>query len=117
MSKGMFTELMEAADKKREQPKPEAQQLPKAAPPPPDDGLLPGDLQDLSEAGYNSHSYRFTEAENRWIRRFCLRASEQLDRKVSHNTLIRVLLRLADQEWSTDPDRNRLRDLLSKIKD
>ena len=117
MSKGMFTELMEAADKKPEQQQPQRPEATKPAPPPKDDGLLPGDLQDLSDAGYNSHSYRFTEAENRWIRRFCLRASELLDRKVSHNTLIRVLLRLADQEWTTDPDRNRLRDLLSKIKD
>ena len=117
MSKGMFTELMEAADKKHEQPKPEQQPRPAKPTPPPAIDLLSSDLEDLSVAGYNSHSYRFTDAENRYIRRFCLRASEILDRKISHNTLIRVLLRLADQEWSADPNSNRLLDMLSKIKD
>ena len=115
MSKGMFTELMEAFDKKQ---KPHVEQATRAEiPTPPPDDLLPDSLEDLSTVGYNSHSYRFTETEIRWMRGFSLRASELLDRKISHNSLVRVLLRLADQEWKTDPDRNRLHDLLSKIKD
>jgi hypothetical protein len=111
----MFTELMEASDKI--QGPPVKRELRDAKIVPPSDDLLTDDLEDLSAVGYNSHSYRFTETEIRWMRRFSLRASEILDRKVSHNSLVRVLLRLADQEWKNDPDRNRLRDLLSKIKD
>lgn len=69
-------------------------------------------LEDLSAAGYTSHSYRFTERELRWLRRFCMRLSEMLDRPVSHNTLIRLLFRLADGEWRSNPDNNKLRTLL-----
>jgi hypothetical protein len=113
--KGMFTELMEASDKKQKPPVEQEARVASPTPPPTD--LLPDSLEDLSTVGYNSHSYRFTETEIRWMRRFSLRASELLDRKISHNSLVRVLLRLADQEWKTDPDRNRLRDILSKLKD
>jgi hypothetical protein len=111
----MFTELMEASDKEQKLPVERERREAKIVPA--SDDLLPDDLEDLSAVGYNSHSYRFTETEIRWMRRFSLRASELLDRKISHNSLVRVLLRLADQEWKTHPDRNRLRDLLSKIKD
>lgn len=122
MSKGMFTELMEASEPKKVAPahrrgQPTKPPLPPPKVPRPSDDLLPGDLEDLSAAGYNSHSYRFTEAEIRWLRRFCLRASERLDRQISHNTLIRLLLRLADQEWQGNPRSNRILQLLAKLKD
>ncbi len=114
--KGMFTELMEASSS-REQPRRKAKRVtpPLAAPSPPDD-RLPRELEDLSSVGYNSHSYRLTESEVRWLRRFCLRASERLDRTISHNTLFRVLLRLADDEWNSSPDKNRLLDSFSRLK-
>jgi len=79
------------------------------------DDLLPSRLEDLSEVGYNSHSYRFTDGEIRWLRRFCLRLSETLDRPVAHNTLIRTLFRLADSEWRASPDANRILDLLTEL--
>jgi len=111
----MFTELMEASAPKERPPRKEARsEKPKPALP---DDLLPTELEDLSQAGYTSHSYRFTEAELRWLRRLCLRASERLDRQISHNTLVRVLLRLAEKEWKANPDDNRLLDLLTRIKD
>jgi len=119
----MFTELMEASEPKKVAPAPRKEQPAKPSPAPPPgtqrstDDLLPGDLEDLSAAGYNSHSYRFTEAEIRWLRRFCLRASERLDRQISHNTLIRVMLRLADQEWQDNPRNNRILQLLGRTKD
>ena len=116
MGKGMFTELMEAAQAKDQAPQEQPQSGPPKKPSSQDD-MLPGDLEDISQAGYTSHSYRFTEAELRWLRRFCLRASERIDRRISHNTLIRLLLRLADDEWKTNPDENRLLDLLSRLKD
>lgn len=83
--------------------------------PTPDDPIL-GELEDLSEAGYNSHSFRFTESELRWLRRFSLRLSEVLDRQISRNTLIRCLLRLAQNEWKRNPESNRLRDFLARLK-
>ncbi len=115
MPKGMFTELMEASNTE-ERPKPKSEKAARvpASTPPPDD-QLPRELEDLSQAGYNSHSYRLSESEIRWLRRFCLRASERIDRHISHNTLFRVLLRLADQEWQSDPDGNRLLELLSRL--
>jgi hypothetical protein len=67
--------------------------------------------------GYTSHSYRFTDEELQWLEQFCLQAGAKLGRRVHHNTLMRILLRLADEEWQTNPDSNRLFDHLSKIKD
>jgi hypothetical protein len=119
----MFTELMEASEPRKAVAAPSKRQPAKPSPPPPPapprqpDDLLPGDLEDLSTAGYNSHSYRFTEAEIRWLRRFCLRASERLDRQISHNTLIRVLLRLADDEWRGNPRSNRILQMLGRLRD
>jgi hypothetical protein len=114
----MFTELMEASSSeeqpRRERGRPRAPSPPLPIPPKTD--RLPDELEDLSRAGYNSHSYRFTETEVRWLRRFCLRASERLDKPISHNTLFRVLLRLADQEWNSSRDANRLLDFLSHVK-
>jgi hypothetical protein len=120
MTKGMFTQLMEAAENERKVKKPQTDQDQEPHKPRPTkttDDLLPPALEDLSQVGYNSHSYRFTDSEIRWLRRFSLRISENLDRHISHNTLIRLLLRLADQEWKSDPSSNRLFDLLSQIKD
>jgi hypothetical protein len=77
---------------------------------------LPDQLDDLSQTGYTSHSYRFTEQELRWLRLFCHRASADLDRPVTHNTLMRLLFRLADHEWKTNPTDNRLRDLILSLK-
>ncbi len=116
MAKGMFTELMEASSSEEHpQRKPKRATTPPVPAPPPDD-RLPRELEDLSRVGYNSHSYRLTETEVRWLRRFCLRASERLDRPISHNTLFRILLRLADEEWNDSPDKNRLLDFLSRLK-
>jgi hypothetical protein len=119
MTKGMFTQLMEAAENERKvkQPVTEQDQTPSPRPTRMADELLPPALEDLSQVGYNSHSYRFTDSEIRWLRRFSLRLSENLDRHISHNTLIRLLLRLADQEWKSNPSANRLFELLSQIKD
>jgi hypothetical protein len=77
---------------------------------------LPTELDDLSESGYTSHSYRFTDDELRWLQRFCLEAGAKVGRPVHHNTLMRVLLRLADEEWKASPNENRLLKLLSQIK-
>lgn len=74
------------------------------------------ELEDLGAVGYTSHSYRLTETELRWLRRFSMHLSERLDQTVSHNTLIRLLLRVANQEWQQNPDHNRLLDLLSQLK-
>ena len=119
MTKGMFTQLMEAAESERKVKKPAADQDQEPTPRPTmtANELLPPGLEDLSQVGYNSHSYRFTDSEIRWLRRFSLRLSENLDRHISHNTLIRLLLRLADQEWKSDPSANRLFELLSQIKE
>ena len=116
MTRGMFTELMEATKATGRAPRGQAEGRPpkKTAT---QDSALSATLEDLSCAGYTSHSYRFTNAELRWLRRFCLRASERLDRQVSHNTLLRLLFRLADQEWNTNPRENRLLDLLSHLRD
>lgn len=115
MDKGMFTELMEASSDEERTPRGKSREETKNSSPPGD--LLPGNLEDLSEAGYTAHTYRFTDAEMRWLRWFCLRASEQLDKKITHNSLIRTLMRLASNEWASKPSKNRLRDLLSRLKD
>lgn len=81
------------------------------------DATLPDALENIGEAGYTSHSYRLTDAEVRWLRRFCLRLSEQMDRTVSQNELIRTLFRLADEDWRAKPDDNRILDQLSRLKD
>jgi hypothetical protein len=108
----MFAQLMEegASRDPAEKPAPQAKLVPKR------DNTLPRDLEDIGSAGYTSHSYRLTEVELRWLRRFSLQLSERLDRTVSHNTLIRLLLRLGDAEWSSNPNKNRLLDLLSRLK-
>lgn len=107
----MFAQLMEETVPERPE-----QRIPKPKPAPPKDNALPHDLEDLGSVGYTSHSYRLTESELRWLRRFSMQLSERLDRTVSHNTLIRLLLRLGDAEWSSNPDKNRLLDLLSRLK-
>lgn len=80
------------------------------------DSQLPDEMESIGEAGYTSHSYRLTEAEVRWLRRFCLRLSEQMDRTVSQNELIRTLFRMADEDWRKSTDDNRLLDQLSRNK-
>lgn len=82
-----------------------------------DELRLPDALENIGEAGYTSHSYRLTDAEVRWLRRFCFKLSEQMDRTVSQNELIRTLFRLADEDWRAKPDNNRLLDQLSQHKD
>lgn len=116
MSKGMFTELMETSSSDERPVAKPRKKVQSPAPIPPLGDQLPAELEELSNAGYNSHSYRLSETEIRWFRRFCLRASERVDRHISHNTLFRALLRLADEEWKSNPDGNRLLKLLSRIK-
>lgn len=108
----MFAQLMEdgAGPAPAEKPASEAKPVPKR------DYVLPRDLEDIGSAGYTSHSYRLTEVELRGLRRFSLQLSERMDRTVSHNTLIRLLLRLGDAEWSSNPNKNRLLDLLLRLK-
>lgn len=112
----MFAQLME--DKQQPAPPvPLTKPQPPSTPDPlPADPVLPRGLEDLSDAGYTSHSYRLTEAELRWLRRFCLRLSEQRDQTVSHNTFVRLLLRLAQAEWDKNPKNNHLLKLLSELK-
>lgn len=110
-----LVQLQEPRRKPRVPPTGKPQMTEKPSPPPPDDPIL-GELEDLSEAGYNSHSFRFTESELRWLRRFSLRLSETLDRQISRNTLVRCLLRIGQKEWNRNPESNRLRDLLSRLK-
>ena len=117
MTRGMFTELMETTTATGRAPRGQAVEARPTKETATQDRALSGTLEDLSRAGYTSHSYRFTNAELRWLRRFCLRASERLDRQVSHNTLLRLFFRLADQEWNTNPRENRLLDLLSRLRD
>ena len=78
---------------------------------------LPHELDDLSQVGYRSHSFRFTTAESRWLSSECLQLSAQLDRPITHNTLIRVLLRVADDAMKNNPAKNDLLDKLLRIKD
>jgi len=113
--KGMFTELMEASDSQGRPRRQSRSATPPSVPAPSPDDRLPRELERMRV--HSSHSYRFTEAELRWLRRFCLHASERLDRRISHNTLFRVLLRLADDEWSKNPEKNRLLDFLSRIQE
>ena len=108
----MFAQLMED----RPSPAPDDKPAGEAKPVPKKDYTLPRELEDIGSAGYTSHSYRLTEVELRWLRRFSLQLSERLDRTVSHNTLIRLLLRLGDAEWTSNPNKNRLLDLLSRLK-
>jgi hypothetical protein len=115
----MFAQLMEDKPHEPQPAKPELPAKPErhARPDPlPADPILPADLEDLSGAGYTSHSYRLTEAELKWLRRFCLRLSEHRDQTVSHNTFVRLLLRLAQDEWDKDPKDNHLLQLLSRLK-
>ncbi len=116
----MFAQLMEtqAADEPASHPKlaPPAPTEPKASKPR-DELKLPDELENIGDAGYTSHSYRLTDAEVRWLRRFCFKLSEQMDRTVSQNELIRTLFRLADEDWRAKPDANRILDQLSQHKD
>lgn len=121
-SDGTFSKLMELAESLPREPKRHTKQ---AEPTPtrrarqqepPHSDSLPKHLDDLSETGYTSHSYRFTEEELRWLRLFCYRVSADLDRPVNHNTLVRLLLRLADQEWKANPQDNKLRRLILALK-
>lgn len=112
----MFAQLMEpspeAAESDKQQPKPISHPAKPNEPQRREMEILDELLEELSQAGYTSHSYRFTENELRWLRRFCLRLSEALDRPVSHNTFIRLLFRLADAEWRSNPEKNKLRTLI-----
>ena len=117
MAEGMYSKLMEL---NKEQTRPA-----QGSPPPTDDEetpanhtlpLLPLELEDPRDTGSKSHSYRFTINEIHWLRRFCDHLSVELDRDVSHNTLVRLLLRLALAEWEENPDSNRLRHLIVKAR-
>lgn len=113
----MFAELMATKDEPASPPPPLTPKAKKVEPERADDIVLPAHLESLGDVGYTTHSYRVTEAELRWLRRFTLRLSERLDRRISHNTLIRVLLRIADGEWRRSPDKNPLLEELFNIKD
>ncbi len=112
----MFSQLMAESERPPEPAKEERPPVERRTPPSANrvDDLLPDRLEDLGEAGYTSHSYRLTEAELKWLRRFALRLSEHTDRSISHNTLIRALLRLADEEWRKNPEKNRLFTILDR---
>lgn len=116
----MFTQLMESqpddAPEAREVIKPDPKARTAKASKPVDELRLPDELESIGDAGYTSHSYRLTDAEVRWLRRFCFKISEQLDRTVSQNELIRSLFRLADKEWRRKPDNNEVIDELSQHK-
>src|SRR5262245_31048297 len=98
--KGMFTELMEPSNEQPEQSRPPKARSGQPQAPDPAADHLPPELANPSRPGYNAHSYRFSAAEIRWLRRFSVRASEVLDRNISRNSMIRVLLRLAEAEWN-----------------
>lgn len=121
-NEGTYSALVElqeqATDAKplaRQRPKPE--RLDPQARNEPLKSQLPHELDDLSEVGYRSHSFRFTTAESRWLSSECLQLSAQLDRPITHNTLIRVLLRVADDAMKNNPDKNDLLDKLLSIRD
>lgn len=78
---------------------------------------LPRELENIARVGYVSHSFRLTTAEKEWLDSFCFRLSAQLDRKVTHNALVRVLLRIADTTMKKKPHENELLDRLLEIKD
>jgi hypothetical protein len=116
----MFAQLMETQPEDgAEVPKPSrsAHAKPSKTPTATSELRLPDELENIGEAGYTSHSYRLTDAEVRWLRRFCFRLSEQMDRTVSQNELIRTLFRIADEDWRAKPGDNRLLDQLSQHKD
>jgi hypothetical protein len=117
VSKGMFTELMEAADKKPEEPKVPQPRVNKPSQPKDPRPQLPPEIENVSRVGYVSHSFRLTTSEKEWLDSFCFQLSAQLDRKVTHNNLVRVLLRIADTTMKTRPDGNELLDRLLQIKD
>lgn len=112
----MFADLMKEQPERVQPTAPLAPKAPSKKSASSDD-LLPDELESLGAVGYTSHSYRLTESEARWLRRFALRLSERLDIRVTHNTLFRALLRLGDAEWRTNPKSNRLIDLLTKTSD
>lgn len=115
----MFAQLMETQPEQPDQPPkaPRAELEKSAAAKPKDELKLPDELENIGDAGYTSHSYRLTDAEVRWLRRFCFKLSEQMDRTVSQNELIRTLFRLADEDWRAKPDDNRILDQLSQHRD
>jgi len=78
---------------------------------------LPRELENVARVGYVSHSFRLTTAEKVWLDSFCFQLSARLDRRVTHNNLVRVLLRLADDLMRRRPNNNELLDKLLEIKD
>ena len=86
---------------------------------PPDDPKpgLSRELENVSRVGYVSHSFRLTTAEKDWLDSFCIRLSAKIDRQITHNTLVRVLLRVADDTMRKRPEKNDLLDKLLQIKD
>ncbi len=130
---GTFTKLMEMQRKDREQaeraPRSSAPKssinfpsAPPAAksPPVPNQSpeaaegvpLLPPTYERAGDVGVKSHSFRLTISELIWLRRFTTHLRVVMDRDVSNNTLMRLLLRLAQDEWQSNPEANRLRDLI-----
>jgi hypothetical protein len=107
----MFGQLMETQAEKPKDPIPAPS--PKQPAKPKDELRLPEAFEDIGR-GYTAHSYRLTDAEVTWLRRFCLKLSEEMDRTVTQNELIRSLFRLADQEWRRKPEGNRILDELSR---
>jgi hypothetical protein len=114
----MFAELMETQNEPASPPPPVVRTVPKPTEHvAPANGDLPTDLEKLGDVGYTSHSYRLTASELLWFRRFSLKLSERLDRTISHNTVIRALFRIADDEWRANPEDNKLLKHLSELKD
>ena len=124
MADGMFSKLMELADKEppQVQPTPPSEPPPDAASPrspvrsaPKPRSELAPELEDLTATGYTSHSYRFTQNELRWLQRFCLDLSLEFDTNIGHNLFIRVLLRVAQSQWTEDPKNNSLRTIIESL--
>lgn len=114
---GTYASLMEVQQAKSERPTKQPLRPEPLPAPFPSQPELSSELDDLTEVGYRSHSYRFTTAESHWLKSRCLQLSVQLDRTVTHNELVRVLLRVADDAMRKNPEKNDLLNRLSRIKD
>jgi hypothetical protein len=75
---------------------------------------LPSLYADHAESEHERTTIRLTTHELKWLKRLALRLNEDLDIRVSQNTLFRALLRVAEDLIKRGSQSNSLIDILKK---
>lgn len=72
--------------------------------------------EDINVTPYISQSFRFTEAELRWLRQQSYRLTDAFGAKISQSTVLRIALHQLWDACRTQKDKNPLTEAVSRLK-